>query len=252
MVQRCLHCGAAIHDPDRVTCPLCGKPLPGSEALVGSPTAQPEPVASPASPPVKAGKSAAKAEPVRVDKPRRGRGCVGCLRSAITLLLLLLIAVVAAYYFLLRPQVEQFVLARISGEIQAMEPWAPYDGGLAEVAIPEEDLNRSVVLPPDVARIVTTARIDLQPDRVVLEMVAFGVPTDVSGEISAAEDGTLLFHDMRAGWVASLFLSPLSLQEVLTRDVNQYWVEPSNIDIVAVEVTEREIRMALKEENQDR
>jgi hypothetical protein len=173
---------------------------------------------------------------------------MGCLKLGVIVTLVLLIALVVAYPFLIRPRLETYLLGEIRKSIESVEPGPAFASDTEYVAFTENEVNDSLVIPAELESYVSDAHVELEQDRVVIDFTAMGLSSQLSGEVSADADGGLYIHDVDTGWLIGLVLSGDALARELSDSINRSLLEPTEIRILAVQITDGQIGFTLEGE----
>lgn len=228
MPDRCTNCGATIEASDAF-CTGCGQAVARAATQPGEGAQTSVPVQS---------EQLSRREPARSGAKRRG--CVRWLCAFAIIAVVGTAAVVALYAFLLRPRLETYLLGQAeSVAVTALGPVNEYTGNLGWVSIPESDLRPAV--PDTLTGVIKSLRVSLDQDRVTLHFAVLGIPSRISGDASATAGGDLLVRDVRVEGLAWLVFAPSTLEDGLSRFLNQSVVRPRNLHLLAVQITEDQI-----------
>lgn len=184
--------------------------------------------------------------PPGTEPPKRKRGCLGCLMAGVITSLVLLIALVAVYFALIRPRLQTYVLGEIRKAIENVEPGPTYDGDVVYASFTEDEVNERIAIPAQLDPYVSRASVSLEQDRLLIDFTVIGFSSQLSAEISADEDGGLYIHDVNPGWLIGLVLSGDALATELSDSINRRLVQPTEIRILAVQITDGQIGFAFE------
>lgn len=223
--MQCQHCGSPVQ-PGQAFCTNCGQAV---ESVAAEKPVVEKPV-----------------KKVKTAKPKRGPGCLKWLLIVLVLGAVGVILLCGVYWFVAKPRLEAYILDQIQAELEGEFEITAYEGPTHWVEIAEDDINSNIALPAPLRRFVQSAGVSFEQDRVRLTFTLLNIDGEISADASATATGDLLIHDADTRGIAWLIFFPQTLESTATSYVNQNFVHPAHLRLLAVQITDNRLWFAFE------
>lgn len=175
-------------------------------------------------------------------RPRRGRGCLGCLIS----LLILLIVVGALWFFVARPYLHNIAQTQLDQALTsatAQMPAAVSQLPPGPFLVQEQTLNNLIALNIAPSNPIQHAQAHITSSNMQLDFQLYGYPCSITG-VPKAVNGELTMTNVTVNGVIALIMSPDELTPLLNQHLATA-VQKMHHKVLAVQLKSQELGLLL-------